>query len=179
VYPCDVTSESQVTGAAARIVDELDVPDLLVNNAGLFVPGGLLDTSLADFRAQVDTNLTSAFIVTKAFLPAMISKKSGTVVFLGSVASIRAYPGGAAYCAAKHGLLGLARSVREETREHGVRATILMAGATLTPSWEGVDLPADRFIPAADVAAVIRDTWRLSTRTVIEEILIRPQLGDI
>ena len=109
----------------------------------------------------------------------MIERGSGYVFYVGSVASTRAYPGGAAYCAAKHGLLGLARVVREETKSSGLRVTILLPGATWTPSWSGVDLPEERFIPAGDIAKMLVDLYHLDSRTVVEELVVRPQLGDI
>ncbi len=179
VFPCDVTDEAQVAKMVQGVMDSLGAPDVLVNNAGVFQPGSLLETSLSSFRYQVDVNLVSAFMVTQGFLKAMMDKKAGTIYFMASVASLKAYPGGAAYCTAKHGLLGLARSVREETKEAGLRVTTLMPGATLTPSWDGVDLPEERFMPAEDIAKAVLDVYHMSDRTVVEEIVLRPQKGDI
>ncbi len=179
VFPCDVTDEAAVAAMADGVLAQLGAPDVLVNNAGAFRPGGLLDLDPADFRAQLDANLTSAFLVTRAFLPAMIERGRGDLFFMASVAALRGYPGGAAYCAAKHGLLGLARVVREETKDAGLRVTTLLPGATLTPSWEGTDLPEERFMPPEDIARTVVDLHKLSGRTVVEEILLRPQQGDI
>jgi short-subunit dehydrogenase len=179
VFPCDVTNAQEVAHMAVAVQDQLGLPDVVVNNAGLFRPGSLFETNIDSFRAQIDVNLISAFLVTKAFLDDMTTRGSGQFVYMASVASLRAYPGGAAYCATKHGLLGLARSVREETRTAGLKVTTILAGATYTPSWEGVDLPEERFMPAEDVARAVLDAYHLSDRSVVEEILIRPQLGDI
>jgi NAD(P)-dependent dehydrogenase (short-subunit alcohol dehydrogenase family) len=179
VFACDVADDAAVSGMADAVRERFGVPDVVVNNAGLFEPGGLLDTEAAAFRRQVDVNLTSAFLVTRAFLPAMVERRSGDLFFMASVASIRGYPAGAAYCAAKHGLLGLARAVREETKSHGIRVISLLPGATFTPSWEGAGLPEERFMPADDIAAALLSTYRLSRRSVVEEILLRPQLGDV
>lgn len=179
VYVCDVTDDAAAQQAAGSIQARWGAPDVLINNAGLFLPGGVADTPADVFRAQIAVNLTSAFVMTQAFLPAMRSRSRGHVFFLGSVASIRGYPAGAAYCAAKHGVLGLARALREETKASGLRVTTLLPGATFTPSWEGADLPEERFMPAEDVARAAVDIYRLSERTVVEEILLRPQLGDI
>lgn len=176
---CDVTSDEAVADMANSVLARWDVPDVVVNNAGLFEPGSLIDTSAAAFRRQLEVNVTSAFLVTRAFLSQMIERGSGTLFYMASVASIRAYSAGAAYCTAKHGLLGLARSVREETRDAGLRVTALLPGATFTPSWEGVDLPEERFMPPEDIAKAVLDIYRLSDRTVVEEILLRPQEGDI
>ncbi|MDX1546354.1 MAG: SDR family oxidoreductase [Rhodothermales bacterium] len=178
-YPCDVTDDAAVHETAQQILDAWGPPDVLVNNAGFFEPGGIAETPPASFRAQVAVNLTSAFVVTQAFLGPMLTRGRGHVFFLGSVASIRGYPSGAAYCAAKHGVLGLARALREETKDRGVRVTTLLPGATLTPSWEGVDLPEERFMPAEDIAHALLGAYRLSPRSVVEELLLRPQLGDV
>lgn len=178
-FPCDVTDEEVVAATAESVRGRWGVPDVLVNNAGLFKPGRAADMPVAVFREQVETNLISAFAVTKAFLGAMIERRSGHLFYLCSVASVTAYPSGVAYGAAKHGLLGLARGIRAETREHGLRVTAVMPGATFTRSWESADLPEARFMPAEDVAASMVSAYRMSDRTVVEEILLRPQLGDI
>ena len=179
VVPCDVTDDAAVDAMAARVHQRLGPPDVLVNNAGLFEPGGFLETSPEAFRRQVEVNAVSAFLVTRAFLPAMLERRSGRILMMGSVASVRGYPGGTAYGAAKHALLGLARSLREETKGTGVGVTTLLPGATLTPSWDGVDLPPDRFIPPEDIARVAVEVATLSVRSVVEEVLIRPAEGDL
>jgi NAD(P)-dependent dehydrogenase (short-subunit alcohol dehydrogenase family) len=178
-FPCDVTDDAAVEATAAAVRERFGVPDVLVNNAGSFAPGGVLEMSPADFRAQVEVNLTSAFVVTHAFLPAFVERGAGDVFFMASVASVQGYPRSVAYGAAKHGLLGLARSLRKEVAEHGVRVVALLPGATYTDSWAASDLPPERLMPPEDVAALVLDLHRLSGRTVVEEVLLRPQLGDV
>lgn len=178
-FLCDVTDQTAVQSLSDTVRERWGDPDVLVNNAGLFEPGSVSTMSVETFRRQIEANLTSAFIVTHAFLNRMIERGSGHIFYMCSVASIRAYPGGAAYGAAKHGLLGLARVVREETKKDGLKVTSVLAGATFTNSWEGSDLPEDRFMPPDDVAAALLNAYRMSHRTVVEEILLRPQLGDI
>jgi NAD(P)-dependent dehydrogenase (short-subunit alcohol dehydrogenase family) len=178
-FVCDVTKDKQVQDVAKEIINQWGAPDVLVNNAGCYSPSSIATTSGESFRAQVDVNLTSAFIVTQAFLPAMLAKKSGDLFFLCSIASLHAYPGSIAYCAAKHGLLGLSRVLREELKLKGMRVTAVMPGATLTPAWDGVDLPPERFIPSSDIAKTIVDIHQLDRATTVEEIVVRPQLGDI
>ena len=179
VFPCDVTDDEAVARTSRAVLDRLGAPDVLVNNAGLFQPGTLEEVTPAAFREQLEVNLTSAFLVTRAFLPPMKRRGRGHLFYMASVASIKAYPGGAAYGAAKHGLLGLARVVREETKAAGLRVTTLLPGATFTPSWEGTELPEERFMPPTDVAQTLLDVYRLSDRTAVEEIVLRPQLGDV
>lgn len=178
-FPCDVTDDAAVERMAAAVDAWGGAPDVLVNNAGQFVPGGFLETTPDALREQIEVNAVSAFLVTRAFLPGMLARGSGRVLMMGSVASVRGYPGGMAYGVAKHALLGLARSLREETKGTGIGVTTLLPGATLTPSWDGVDLPAERFMPPEDVARVAVEVASLSDRSVVEEVLIRPAEGDL
>ncbi|WP_022835371.1 SDR family oxidoreductase [Salisaeta longa] len=179
VCPCDVTDDAAVAAMAERVHDTWGAPHVLVNNAGAFTYAPLDELTADGFRDQIDVNLTSAFVVTQQFLPALRAAGRGHIFFTGSVASIQAYPGNAGYCAAKHGLRGFARVVREETKEDGVRVTTVIPGATYTPTWEGIDLPEDRFMPPEDVAQSVVDAYRLSDRTVLEELILRPQAGDV
>ena len=179
VLPTDATDEAATEAAAAAVHERWGAASVVVANAGSFTPGALLDTPLDEFRRQIDANLTSAFLTTRAFLPPMVEAGRGHLFYMGSIASVKGYAGGGAYTAAKHGLLGLARVVREETKAAGVRVTTLLPGATRTPSWDGTAEPDDRFMPPEDIAAAVLDIWRLSPRTVVEEVLLRPQLGDL
>lgn len=179
VFACDVTDPEAVDALGESVLERLGTPDIVVNNAGLFAPSLIKEMSVETWQDQLDANLTSSFLVTRAFVNRMTERKSGTFVFMGSVASIKGYPGGAAYCAAKHGLLGFARSLREECKESGVGVVTLLPGATYTPSWEGAGHEEERFIPAEDIANLVVHACSTSERTVIEEILVRPQLGDI
>jgi len=179
VLPTDVTDEDAVAEMAETVQAEWDVPDVLVNNAGLFRYAPLDELTLEGFREQLAVNLTGTFAVTQAFLPAMRERGSGHLFYMGSVASIQSYPGNAGYCAAKHGVRGLARVVREETKEEGLRVTTVLPGATYTPTWDGVDLPEERFMPPEDVARSVVDAYHLSDRTVLEELVLRPQEGDV
>lgn len=179
VLPTDVTDEDAVADMADTVQAEWGTPDVLVNNAGLFTYTPLDELTLDGFREQIDVNLTGSFAVTQAFLPDMRERGTGHLFYMASVASIQAYPGNAGYCAAKHGVRGLARVVREETKDEGLRVTTVIPGATYTPTWDGVDLPEDRFMPPEDVAQSVADAYHLSDRTVLEELLLRPQEGDV
>ena len=179
VCPTDVTDDEAVANAATQVADAWGIPDVLVNNAGAFTYAPLGELTADGFREQIDVNLTSAFVVTNAFLPAMRAQENGHIFFTASIASLQAYPGNAGYCAGKHGLRGLARVVREETKDEGVRVTTVFPGATLTPTWEGADLPDERLMPAEDIASAVVHAYSLSDRTVLEEVLLRPQEGDV
>jgi short-subunit dehydrogenase len=109
----------------------------------------------------------------------MMARRDGHIFNLCSTASIMAYTNGGSYCISKFALYGLTKVLRAELREHDVRVTAVLPGATLTASWEGVNLPPERFMKSEDVAESIWSAYALSKHSVVEEILIRPQLGDL
>jgi len=178
-YQCDLTRDRDVEHFALNLLAQQGTPDVLVNNAGLFKPSSVRDTSPVDFRSQVESNLMTAYTLTHSVLGPMIERGSGHIFFMASVASIKGYPSGAAYCAAKHAVLGLSRAIREEVREHGIKVTAVIPGATYTASWAGSGVPESRFMPAEDIGKAVVDIYQLGDRSVVEEILIRPQLGDL
>jgi short-subunit dehydrogenase len=179
VFPCNVADAAAVAAMAGAVRKKLGIVDVLINNAGHFFGAPLLKTPVEKFDEMFAANLRSAFLVSRAFVPAMVHRGRGDIFFMGSVASFQALPGMAAYGAAKHGVLGLARAIREELKTKGVRVTAVLPGATWSPSWAGSGVSAERLMPAEDVARVFLDLYRLSRRTVVEEIVLRPQLGDL
>ena len=166
--------------AFGDLVQSLGKPvGVLVNNAGNFVPGAVLEEPETAFGDQVSVNLESAYRITRKLAPAMKAARSGHIFNMCSVASIKAYPAGGTYAITKTALLGFSRNLREELRDFGVRVTTVMPGATYTESWAGAGLPEERFIPVEDLARLMWACHDLSPRTCVEELLLRPQLGDI
>jgi short-subunit dehydrogenase len=151
---------------------------VLVNNAGLFIPGQIYTEEEGVFEQTMNTNVTSAYEITRGLIHSIMNNK-GHVFNMCSTASIMPYVNGGSYCVSKYALLGMTKVLREEMKEHGVRVTAIMPGATMTASWEGTELPEDRFMNAEDVAHAVWGAYALSERSVVEEIVIRPQLGDI
>lgn len=178
-FPCDTSDERAVAKLARAVTKRFGVVDVLINNAGKFHGAPFLETKLADFDAQIAANLRSVFLVSQAFVPAMAERGRGDVFNMGSVASFKALPGMAAYGAAKFGVLGLSRVMREELKSRGVRVCCVMPGGTESPSWHGSGVPPERLMAAEDVARVFLDIYRLGRRTTVEEIVLRPQLGDL
>ena len=108
-----------------------------------------------------------------------MAAQRGHIFNIASIASQVGYASGASYAITKHAQLGLHRVLREECKPHGVRVTVVMPGPVLTDSWNGVDIPAERFMKPEDIAEAVWGAYALSHRTVIEEIVLRPQLGDL
>ncbi len=153
--------------------------DVLVNNTGYFVPGSISTEPEGTLESMIHANLYSAYYTTRGLVPEMKRRKSGHIFNICSIASIKAYANGGSYAITKFAMLGLSKCLREELKEFGVRVTAIMPGATKTASWDGVDLPDDRFMRVEDVAETIYAAYALSGRSVVEEVIIRPQLGDI
>lgn len=153
--------------------------DVLVNNAGTYLPGQVHNEDEGVLEKMIETNVYSAYRLTRGILPKMMEQKHGHVFTICSTASIIPYVNGGSYCISKHALLGFSKVLREEMKEHNVRVTAILPGATKTASWDGVDLPTERFIKATDIAEAVFGAFSLSAFAVVEEILIRPQLGDI
>ena len=129
----DVTSEDQVNTGIAQVVKQFGGVDILISNAGIQIVHPLQDFPFADWKKLLAIHLDGAFLTTKACLPHMYKKKSGSIIYMGSVHSKEASPLKAAYVTAKHGLLGLARTVSKEGAEHGVRANVICPGFVKTP----------------------------------------------
>jgi NAD(P)-dependent dehydrogenase (short-subunit alcohol dehydrogenase family) len=176
---CDMTDADDIERLAQHVTRRHGTLDVLVNNSGSYAPGQIHDEPAGQLEAMLAANLVGAYRLTRRLLPGMIARRSGTVINVCSTASVVPYPNGGSYCIAKHALYGFSRTLREELKPHGIRVVSLLPGATLTASWDGVDLPPERLMPAEDVAEMAWVAHKLSPRTVVEEILMRPMLGDL
>lgn len=178
-FQCDLSIADQSQTFVRNIRDLKRPVDVLVNNAGSFTPGQIIGESEGVLESLMAQNVYSAYHVTRGLVGDMINRRSGHIFNMCSIASILAYPNGGAYTISKFALLGFSRSLREELKPFGVKVTAVLPGATLTASWEGTDLPESRFIKPGDVAEAVYSTFSMSENSVVEELLIRPQLGDI
>ena len=178
-FVADLSDKKQVSNFAQWILNQETKIDVLINNAGYFLPGQIQNEEDGVLESQIEANLYSAYHLTKAILPSMQKSNSGHIFTICSTASITAYTAGGSYCISKFALLGFTKVLREELKTQEIKVTAVLPGATLTPAWDGVNLPDSRFIPAEDIANTIFSAYMMSASTVIEEILIRPQLGDI
>lgn len=153
--------------------------EVLVNNTGVFNPGSIETEEDGALENMINTNLYSAYHLTRGLLPDLKKSEKGHIFNMCSIASVIAYPNGGSYSISKFALYGFSKVLREELKEEGIRVTSVLPGATLTPSWDGVDLPEDRLMKASDIAQMIWSTYQLSSTTVVEDIVLRPQLGDL
>ena len=153
--------------------------DILINNAGYFVPGKLMEEAEGQLQGQLDTNLFSAYHLTRAILPSMLTKKSGHIFNICSIASLGAYENGGAYSISKFALLGFSKNLRLELKDKGIKVTAVCPGAAYTNSWAGSGVDPKRIMEASDIAKMIYASTQLSNQAVVEDIIMRPQLGDL
>lgn len=178
-YTADLGVKTQVMGFV-DFIESLKRPvDVLVNNAGNFIPGNIHEEEDGVLESLIETNLYSAYYLSRGLVKGMISQKSGYIFNMCSVASLMAYPNGGSYSISKFALLGFSKGLREELKPYNIKVTSIMPGAVLTDSWAGVDIPEERFMRADDIAKTIWTAYNLSDSAVIEEIVMRPQKGDI
>ena len=161
------------------ILDTGMVPDVLINNAGLFEPGSVNNEPEGILENQIATNLYSAYHFTRTLLPKMMEKKSGHVFNICSIASLQAYKNGGAYSISKFAMDGFSKNLREEMKLYNIKVTAVYPGAVLTDSWGNYDNSNHRIMEADDVAQMIYTASQLSAGACVEEIVMRPQLGDL
>lgn len=158
-------------------------PGILVNNAGVFEPGSVHNEAEGVLESQLAVNLYSAYHLTRTVLPSMMkypSKGSGRHIFnMCSIASLDAYANGGAYSISKFALYGFSKNLREEMKPHGIKVTSVLAGAVMSDSWGDYDNASKRIMEAEDIAKMIFTASQLSPQACVEDILIRPQLGDL
>lgn len=153
--------------------------DVLVNNAGSFIPGDITTESEGALEEMMAVNLFSAYHLTRKLLPAMIARKQGHIFNMCSIASLQAYPGGGAYSISKFALLGFSKNLRLSLRDKAIKVTTVMPGATYTDSWRGSGVDPKRIMEASDIAKMVFAASQLSAQACVEEITLRPQLGDL
>jgi len=125
---CDVADPESVARAFAQAVQDFGPVHILVNNAGVSAASALADTTLASWQQVIAVNLTGTFLCTQQVLPAMLTAASGRIINIASTAGLHGYARVAAYCAAKHGVVGLTRALAVETARAGVTVNVVCPG---------------------------------------------------
>lgn len=155
------------------------VPDIIINNAGQFIPGSVHNEPESALEKMIEVNLYSAYHLTRLLLPPMMEVKRGHIFNMCSIASVKAYNNGGAYSISKFALLGFSKNLRAEMKPHNIKVTAVIPGAAYTESWEGSGIDPERMMEADDVAKMVVAVSQLSPQACVEEITMRPQLGDV
>jgi short-subunit dehydrogenase len=175
----DLSDKRQAQELGRWVMESGLAVDVLVNNAGQFIYGSLFEEAEGVLEQLIAVNLYSAYHLTRALLPAMMARKAGHIFNICSIASLKAYHHGGAYGISKYALAGFSANLREEMKEHGIKVTAVYPGAVFTDSWAGSGVDPHRIMEAADIARMVVAAAELSPQAVVEEIVLRPQLGDL
>jgi NADP-dependent 3-hydroxy acid dehydrogenase YdfG len=180
-FPGDVADAPFAQQVVAAMVERFGGLDILVNNAGTNTfHRNLADTSAADWRRVLETNLTGAFLFTQCALPPMRKAGRGLIINISSGAGLQASaPGGVAYSAAKHGMHALTGSINAEERRHGIRSCVIAPGETDTPNLDLrplVPTPEERtrMLTAEDIAGAVVYVAGQPDRVAVELLVLRP-----
>jgi short-subunit dehydrogenase len=180
----DLSKKEDLENYAQWLLDNGMPIDILVNNAGSFLPGSVHNEPEGALEQMLAVNLYSAYYLTRKLLPVMMKQSPahgsrGHIFNICSIASLQAYSNGGAYSISKFALHGFSKNLREELKPHLIKVTSVFPGAVLTDSWGDFDNSNRRIMEAADVAKMIFAAAQLSPQACVEDLVMRPQLGDL
>ena len=176
--PFDLSKKEQAI-AFGKWCLSFAVPDIVINNAGLFEPGSVHNEPDGLLESQMATNVYGAYHLSRTLLPKMMERKSGHIFNMCSIASLNAYENGGAYSVSKFALYGFSKNLREEMKPHGIKVTSVHPGAVMSDSWGDYDNSSKRIMEVDDIAKMVYAASNLSSQACVEDIIIRPQLGDL
>jgi len=177
--PVDLSQKQGCTLFADAVLQDAESIDVLVNNAGLYFPGNVYNEPAGQMEETMNVNFYSAYHLTRALIDKMISQKQGHIFNMCSIASMGAYENGGSYSVSKYAMLGFGKNLREEMKPFGIKVTNLMPGAVYTDSWAGSNVDPKRIMKAEDIAELVVSCSKLSPMACVEDVVIRPQLGDL
>ncbi|MGZ3636696.1 MAG: SDR family oxidoreductase [Ktedonobacterales bacterium] len=180
----DVREEQTAIQAVETVMRELGRLDILVNNAGIGIYKNLVETSVADYDAMMNTNMRSTFLFTRHAVPVLVERGAGTIINISSMAGVMGFPGEAVYCATKFAQVGFTQALDRELRPHGIKVGVVCPGGVKTEFALGTGrteagVAASEMLDAEDVAAaaLLMATQRPGAR--IMEIRMRPMVEPL
>ncbi|MCO6494307.1 MAG: SDR family oxidoreductase [Bacteroidetes bacterium] len=179
IYQANFEFKEQVLAFGDFIEQTLPQVNVLINNAGIFLPGESTKEEEGVYEKEIAINLSAPYYLVRKLLHLLEKSKDAYIFNMCSTASITSHTNGGSYSISKYGLLGFTKVLRQELKHSKIGVTALMPGATLTNSWAETDLPPERFMKSDDIAQFVLTAWKTRTHTVLEEIVMRPYLGDI
>ncbi len=178
-FPADLSKKTAAREFGQWVLRQAPQVDILVNNAGQFIPGSIYNEEDGLLEKMMAINLYAAYHLTRVLLPAMMERKQGHIFNICSIAALKAYDNGGSYSISKFALMGFSKNLREELKPYNIKVTAVYPGAVYTSSWYGSGVAESRIMEADDIANVIFSGSKLSPQACIEDIVIRPLLGDL
>jgi len=175
----DLSKKNEAQLFGKQCLENFQTIDILINNAGSYMPGDITTEADGTIEKMIETNLYSAYHLSRIIVPKMQAQMSGHIFNMSSIAGLQAYKNGGAYSISKFALQGFSKNLREELKSYFVKVTTINPGATMSDSWSGSGIEEDRIMKASDIAEVLWNAYQLSKQTVVEDIVLRPILGDL
>jgi len=175
----DLSKKNEAQLFGKQCLENFPTIDILINNAGSYLPGDITTEADGTIEKMIETNLYSAYHLSRIIVPKMQAQMSGHIFNMSSIAGLQAYKNGGAYSISKFALQGFSKNLREELKSYFVKVTTINPGATMSDSWSGSGIEEDRIMKASDIAEVLWNAYQLSKQTVVEDIVLRPILGDL
>ncbi|WP_316791954.1 SDR family oxidoreductase [Pedobacter frigoris] len=173
-HRADCSIKTEVYDFCNAVQQEFESIDVLVNNAGIYLPGLLLDEADDQFEKQINLNLNAVYYLSKFFGKMMREQQKGHIFNICSIASKQIVENAGSYSVTKAALLSLNHVFREELSKYNVKVTAILPGSTLTSSWEGTAIPHERFVQPDDIAKTIHTILNLSSGVNVDEVTIKP-----
>ncbi len=176
---CDLSSTTSIDAFFNSFSLKKLIPDVLVNNAGIFIEGSIVDSKMERFDQIMSVNIRGMFYLTQKLLPLLAKGKEKRIILTSSIWALDSYPAegreeATLYSISKWAVRGWARSLRAEVRKANIGVTVIYPGETLTDEWEGTTIPKERFIKPEDIGKIVRAVLSTGPQTVIEEVIVRP-----
>lgn len=175
----DISEKKSAQQFGNWILQQTTEIDVLINNAGQFKPGSIYNEEEGLIEEMIAINLFGAYNLTRTLLPKMMDKKHGHIFNICSIASLNAYANGGSYSISKFALMGFSKNLREELKPFNIKVTAVYPGAVYTSSWFESGVTQSRIMEASDIAQLVYSASKLSPQACVEDIIIRPQLGDL
>jgi len=170
----DCSSKTDVMAFYEQVKLSFSTIDVLVNNAGVFLTGNILDEDDRSFELQQQLNLNSTYYLSKYLGKIMRSQRSGHIFNICSIASVKSIENAGSYSVTKAAMLSLNNVLRAALADYNVKVTAILPGSTLTASWEGTKINPDKFVKPEDIADSLYAILNLSSGVNVDEITLTP-----
>ncbi len=178
IFACNLGEESEIDRLFQFSETINFKPEVLILDAGIFIEGSLTNSKSEDFYTTMNVDLYHIYHSVKRYIDILKKQSNSKIILIGSTASLEAYPVGALYGVAKWGLKGYAINLRKELMKDNIGVTLINPGGTLTDLWEGEELEPNRLLEPSDIGKLVNVLLTLSPQAVVEELIVRPMLGD-
>jgi short-subunit dehydrogenase len=172
VYAADFELQNDVQSFAQATLQQFPHIDVLVNNAGIYLPGTVLDEREGQLRQQLEINVLAADTMCKIVAPVMQHNSCGHIINICSIASLQAYGGGSSYSISKYALLGLSDNYRMALKPFGVKVSAICPGPTMSYSWEGSGVDESKLIASLSIADAVYNCLQLDANACVERMII-------